>query len=366
MSISPIRIGAPYPGLVYEQAPRNVYWEMTQACDLACQHCRADAKTGRDPKELTTEEGKALLDAVGRLGSMIVLTGGDPMKRPDLWELVAYGRSHHVPMAITPAITPLLTREDVVRFREAGLTAMGVSLDGPNPEVHDGFRQVEGTFARSLEALAWARDEGVHVQVNTSVTLDTLPHLPAMFDLLKGYAPPIKRWSLFLLVPVGRGAELGVPSADDVEKLFEWVYETQQQAPFHVGTTEAPHYRRYWIQRKLAEGMPPEAIAQMAGRMAFGIRDGNGVVFVSHQGDVFPAGFLPEPVLGNVREQPLDTLYRDAPALKVLRDPTQYGGRCGRCDYKFACGGSRARAFGMQADPLADDPLCAYEPPAEA
>ncbi len=366
MSISPLRAGAPYPGLVFAQAPRNVYWEMTQACDLACRHCRADAQTGRDPGELSTAEGRALLDAVARLGSMIVLTGGDPMKRPDLWELIAHGRERHVPISITPAITPLLTRADVERFRDVGITAMGVSLDGPTPAVHDGFRQVEGTFARSLEALAWARDAGVHVQVNTSVTLDTLPHLPAMFELLRGYAPPIRRWSLFLLVPVGRGVELGVPTAEEVERLFAWVYEVSRDAPFHVGTTEAPHYRRYWIERKLAEGLTAAEIAQQAGRMAFGIRDGNGVVFVSHRGDVFPAGFLPEPVLGNVRERPLDALYREAPALRVLQDPTRFGGRCGRCEYKFACGGSRARAFAMQGDPLADDPLCAHEPPVHA
>lgn len=362
MTIQVETIGGEFPGLLYAKAPRNVYWEMTSACDLACRHCRANAQTERADDELSTSEGKALLDSVSRLGSMVVLTGGDPMKRPDLWELIAYGRSKHVPMAITPAITPLLTESDVRRFKETGMTAMGVSLDGPNPEVHDGFRQVDGTFERSMQALRWARDAGVHVQINTSVTLDTIDHLPEMYELLRKEAPPVKRWSLFLLVPVGRGAELGVPTADDVERLFAWVYDVSKTAPFHVGTTEAPHYRRYWIQRKIEEGMSAADIRQRAGRMAFGVRDGNGVVFVSYRGDIYPAGFLPEPLLGNVREQPLDTVYREAPALRVLQDPTNFTGRCGRCEYKYACGGSRARAFGMGEDALGEDPLCGYEP----
>lgn len=314
--------------------------------------------------ELSTDEGKSLIESVGRLGSMLVLTGGDPMKRPDLWELIEHARARHIPIAVTPAITPLLTRDDVVRFKELGVTAMGVSLDGPDPAVHDGFRQVEGTFERSMQALRWAREVELPVQVNTSVTTDTLPHLKAMYRLLSTEAaPPVKRWSLFLLVPVGRGLELGVPSADEVEELFSWVYEVAEDAPFRVGTTEAPHYRRYWIERKRAEGMSLEEIGRRAGRMAFGVRDGNGVVFVSCRGEIYPAGFLPEPLLGNVKEVALDEVYPNAPALRV-RDPEQYKGRCGRCDYKFACGGSRARAFGMQHDMLADDPLCAYQPPA--
>lgn len=363
MKIETERVGDRLPGLVYSRAPRNVYWEMTNACDLACRHCRADAQPALVQGELTTEEGRRLMESVGELGSMLVLTGGDPMKRPDLFELIAYGRSLKVPIAVTPAVTPLLERSHLERFREAGVTALGVSLDGPNPEVHDGFRQVEGTFDRSMQVLRWARELEIPVQVNTSVTGETIEHLPAMYELLrKEAAPPVKRWSLFLLVPVGRGSELGVPSAERVEELFEWVYSISADAPFRVGTTEAPHYKRYWIQRKLEEGMSEEAIAKMAPRMAFGIRDGNGVIFVSNLGDVFPAGFLPDPVLGNVRETPLEELYRDAPALKLLRDPDSFHGRCGRCEYKYACGGSRARAYGMTGDGLGSDPLCSYEP----
>jgi radical SAM protein with 4Fe4S-binding SPASM domain len=301
--------------------------------------------------------------SVQELGSMLVLTGGDPLKRPDIAELIEYGRSLPIHVSITPSTTPLLTRPTVTRFRELGISAMGVSLDGPTAEIHDAFRNVAGTFDYSMRALRWAREHRISVQVNTTVTAETLPHLQAMYELLRDTAaPPVRRWSLFLLVPVGRGSALRAPSAEDVETLFEWVYEISKEAPFRVGTTEAPHYRRYWIQRKLAEGVDLEEIQSRARAMSFGIRDGNGVIFVSHLGEVYPAGFLPYPLLGNVKEQPLHEIYRGSDALRELQDPRNYRGRCGRCEFKFACGGSRARAYSMTGDPLGEDPLCAYEP----
>ncbi len=352
-----------YPGLVFSDAPRNVYWEMTIACDLACEHCRANALQERDPLELNTDEAKQLLRDIHSMGSLLVLTGGDPLKRPDLFDLIEYGRSLPLHIAVTPAVTPRLTKDAVQRFATLSVNAMGLSIDGPNAEIHDGFRNVPGTFERSMQALAWAREYNVDVQVNTTITAKTLPYIPALYELLSQNAsPPVKRWSLFLLVPMGRGIDLGVPTPQQIETFFEWVYQISEQAPFRVGTTEAPHYRRYWIERKLASGVPLAAVKARAKAMAFGIRDGNGVVFVSHRGDVYPAGFLPYPLLGNVRERPLGEIYRDHPALKELRDPNQFHGRCGRCEYKWACGGSRARAFGMTGDSLGEDPLCAYQP----
>jgi radical SAM protein len=359
-------VGTKYQGFIYDRAPRNVYWETTIACDLACQHCRASAIPHRDPRELTTEEGKALMREVQELGSMLVLTGGDPLKRPDIRELIEYGRSLPIHVSITPSTTPMLQRDTVAQFRELGVTAMGVSLDGPTAEIHDGFRNVPGTFDYSMQALEWAREFHIPVQINTTITAHTLPHVQAMYELLRDKAaPPVRRWSLFLLVPVGRGSELDTPSADDVERLFEWVYGISEEAPFRVGTTEAPHYRRYWIQQKLAEGMPLEDVQARARQQAFGIRDGNGVIFVSHRGEVYPAGFLPYPLLGNVRNQSLVDIYRNSLKLQELRDPANYRGRCGACDFKWVCGGSRARAYAMTGDALGEDPLCAYQPGAQ-
>jgi radical SAM protein with 4Fe4S-binding SPASM domain len=238
---------------------------------------------------------------------------------------------------------------------------MGISLDGPTAEVHDTFRGVSGTFARSMDALGWAAESHISVQVNTTVTLETLPHLPAMFALLRETAaPPVRRWSLFLLVPVGRGSGLGIPSADDIERLFGWVYEVAQGAPFHVGTVEAPHYRRYWAQRRLDSGATPAELVRAARQMGFGVRDGNGVIFVSHQGEVYPAGFLPYPPLGNVRERPLSEIYRESPELARLRDMDALRGKCSGCDFRWMCGGSRARAYAMTGDVMGSDPFCNY------
>ncbi len=357
-------VGAPYPGFVYARAPRNVYWETTIACDLACKHCRADAIHQRDPLELSTAEACRMIDDIKTMGSMLILTGGDPMKRPDLFELIAYAREQGVPVSITPSTTPNLTRETVERFRSLGVAALGISLDGPTPEIHDSFRGVPGTFQRGIDALEWAREFGLPVQVNTTVTRDTLPHLPAMYELLSQQAA-VRRWSLFLLVPVGRGGGLGIPSAAEVEQLFDWVYHLSADAPFHVGTVEAPHYRRYWIQQKLAAGMPASALGSMGKRVGLGVRDGNGVIFVSHRGEVYPAGFLPYPRLGNVRERALSAIYREHPALLALRDMNALTGKCAGCDFRWACGGSRARAFSMTGDPMGSDPFCAYQPPPE-
>jgi len=352
-------VGQTWPGHVFDRAPRNVYWETTLACDLACRHCRADAQPDADPRELTTEEGRALLRSVKELGSMVVLTGGDPMKRPDLFELIEYARGLRVPVAVTPSTTPMLERGQVLRMRELGVSALGVSIDAPDAASHDGFRQVPGTFDCSMNALAWAREAGIAVQVNTTVTTETMPRLEELFRLLADeQSPPVRRWSLFLLVPVGRGLELGVPSAEQVEELFAWVYEISRDAPFHVSTVEAPHYRRYWIQRRLEEGSTADEINALGRRMGFGFRDGNGIVFVSHTGDVYPAGFLPHPLLGNVRGQPLEDIYRRSPALIELRDADRLEGACGECEYRYVCGGSRARGYSMTGSVLGPDPFC--------
>lgn len=358
----PDKVEARFAGYVYRNAPRNVYWEMTQACDLACVHCRARAQPNAHPNELSTEEGRALIDSVARMGSMLVLTGGDPLKRHDLFELMAYARERKVPVSVTPSTTPTLTADAVQRLSEASIAAMGVSLDGPRAEIHDAFRKVPGTFDCSMRALEAAREARIPVQVNTTITAATLPHVQGIYELLRDRAcPPVKRWSLFLLVPVGRGTALDVPTPEQVEELFEWVYDHAGQAPFRIGTVEAPHYRRYWIERKLAEGAEAD-VGRHALSMGFGIRDGNGVVFVSHLGEVFPAGFLPYPSLGNVRDQPVDRIYRDAMALHQLRDADAFKGRCGRCEYRWACGGSRARGYSMTGDFVGEDPLCGFEP----
>lgn len=346
---------------VYSRAPRNVYWEATLACDLACKHCRADAMRAPDPRELSTAEGKNLIDQIAELGSMLVLTGGDPLKRSDAFELIGYARSKRVPVSITPSVTPRLTRDVIFRLKNAGVAAMGVSLDGPDAAAHDGLRGVPGTFEHTLSVLGWAREAALPVQINTTVTSETLGHLDAMYELLARYAPPVRRWSLFLLVPTGRGTELSCPTAVAVEALFGWIYEHSPGAPFHMSTVEAPQYRRYILERRRAAGETMPEILRSGKRLGFGVRDGNGIIFVSHLGDVYPAGFLPL-VLGNVRRTPLPFIYRQSGRLQRLRDMDAIAGKCGRCEHRWLCGGSRARAYAMTGDAMAADPLCGYQP----
>ncbi len=356
LRVQPRKVGKPpFEGFLFHHAPQNVYWEVTRACDLVCQHCRADAQVHRHPEELTFEEGKALLRDIATLGSLLIFTGGDPLKRPDLLDLMAYARELRIPFGITPSTTPLLTRSVIEDFKAVGVMALGLSLDGPTPEIHDTFRGFEGAFDRALEVLGWAEEVGLPVQVNTTVTARNIHRIPDMLPLLSRFPRAVRRWSLFVLIPVGRGVALGMPDPEDLDALLDWTDRVRDQAPFHIRTVEAPHYR-VRLARTL-QTLPDEVRARRLRAIGAGIRDGNGVIFVSHTGDVHPSGFLPV-VLGNVRERPLSAIYRESPVLQVLRDPDRFGGRCGRCRYRYLCGGSRARAWGVHGDMLAEDPLC--------
>lgn len=349
----------------YPDHPRNVYWETTIACGLSCQHCRAEAVHERSPQELNSEQARRLIDSVKELGSMLIFTGGDPLERPDLFELIAHARSRHVPVGVTPSTTKLLTKKVMQRFAEAGVAALGMSIDGAEAKTHDAFRGFAGTFDQARRALDWAAEVKIPVQVNTTVSTTNFHEIEALYELLQAHhVPPVKRWSLFLAVPTGRASLGTVPDRDDLERLYSWVYDKRGEARFHIGTVEAPQYRRFFVQKQLEEGKSWEQILGSAPRNGLGVRDGNGVVFVSHRGDVLPSGFVPHTRLGNVKDTPLEELYRHAPEIQALRDMDRLGGKCGYCEFRWVCGGSRARAASMTGDPLGEDPLCAYQPPA--
>jgi radical SAM protein len=346
----------------YSRTPLNIYWEMTQACPLACRHCRAEAVPFANPDELKFEEGVALLHQILEFGDplpQLILTGGDPLKREDLYELIDEARRLGIGVSITPAASGALTREVLARLKQHGVDALGLSLDGPTAERHDSIRQVSGTFDRTMQAIAWAQELRMPLQVNTLAAAETADDVPAIYELLKPYA--VARWSLFFLISVGRGKVLQPLSPAEGEKLMAWIYETSGNAPFTVATTEAPSYRRVALERMKAEGLTGEQIKRSGAYRGFGIRDGHGIVFVSHTGDICPAGFLPL-VAGNVRKDRLAEVYRDAPVFQSLHDPGQFEGRCGYCEYHALCGGSRARAYGATGNALASDPFCAYEP----
>ncbi len=346
----------------YASTPLNVYWEMTQSCALACRHCRAEAMLAAHPGQLSTAEGKALLRQVADFGEprpQVILTGGDPLQRPDLFELIDEAVRLGVSVSITPAATPRLTYRVLEQLRQHGVAGLGLSLDGAAAERHDAIRGIDGCFERTIQAARWAAELGIPLQVNTLVAAETAADLPAVFELLKGLR--VARWSLFFLISVGRGRVLEALSPEQGEALMRWVYATSRVAPFAVATTEAPSYRRVALELMRAEGLSPAEIKQTPAYRGFGIRDGHGIVFVSHTGDICPAGFLPL-AAGNVRHDSLPEVYRSAPLFASLHQPSGFTGKCGSCDHRVICGGSRSRAFAASGDPLAEDPFCPYQP----
>ncbi len=348
---------------VYERAPMIVYWELTSACGLACRHCRATAMPDPAPGQLTTAESLAVLDDLTGFGSPLphlVLTGGDPLRRDDLDLLITEATRRGIGVSLAPAVTPDLTRERLAQVQQAGVQGISLSLDGSDAGRHDGLRGVPGTFDLTMTALEWAAGLDLPVQVNTLVTQATAQDLPALYALLERRT--LQRWSLFFLVSVGRGSALREVSPADGERWMRWLYRTSAAAPFQVRTTEAMAFRRVAVREMRHRGMSDEQILRSPLARSFGIRDGNGVVFIAQDGMISPSGFMPMP-LGNVREHRIADVYRIHPKMRALRDVTRYRGRCGRCSFVQWCGGSRARALAWTGDPLESDPLCPYEPP---
>lgn len=370
--------GRPTLGAIdFDVAPFLVIWETTQACDLACLHCRASARPSRDRAELTTAEATRLMDGARAMGSpLFVLTGGDPLKRPDTVSLVRYGSEIGLRVALTPSGTPLMTRSVLAALRDAGLARLAVSLDGSTAAIHDGFRGVSGSFEWTVRMLRAARELGLSTQINTTITRHDLADIEPLIALVCELG--IALWSVFVVVPTGRAHREQLPTAEELEAVFHRLYELSTTVPFDIKTTAAPFYRRVVLQRQRAERRARamgDARAPLAGGIGFtladgigrarGVNDGNGFVFVSHRGEIYPSGFLPVSA-GNVRTHDLGTVYRTHELFRALRDADALGGKCGVCEFRHICGGSRARAYAMTGDYLAADPLCAYVPAAWA
>jgi len=346
----------------YSAAPRYVYWEMTQVCGLACRHCRATSKRVQHPDELTTDEGKALLREVASFGGTLptmIFSGGDPLERADLWELLDYAHGFGIPTAVTPSATPTLTRDHFVKLKAHNVSAVSMSLDGSNAKRHDGIRNVAGCFDYTMQAWEWTAQLGIPLLVNTVVSEATADDIPAVYALLR--TKRLIRWSLFFLIAVGRGRYLVPVSSERAEEVMRSMYEWSLDAPFVIGSTEAPSYRRIALEAMRAGGWTEEQIAATPLHAGFGIRDGNGVVFVSKTGDVYPTGFLPLSG-GNVRQRGLVDIYRNSSLFTDIRDLTKFKGNCRVCEYNAICGGSRARAYAKTADALESDSLCTYVP----
>jgi radical SAM protein len=352
----------------YDDSPHVVFYELTRACDLVCLHCRACAQSRADPQELGTDLSRKLLAQLTEFSRppLVVLTGGDPLKRADLFALIEYGVSLGLEISLTPSATPLVTRKVVVQLQSCGVSRLAVSLDGNDAASHDAVRGVSGSFHRTLEILADARSCGLPTQVNTTLTPDNFEHIERFAAILAGL--DIVMWSVFFLVPMGRAAGARCLNAAQCEIAFEKLWRQSQLQSFRIKTTEAPHYRRFIAQRQRMltpkrSGSAPTDLKQRLSHSsrALATNDGKGILFVSHTGEIQPSGFLPLHC-GQFPDDNLVTVYRNSPIFRGLRDPDRLQGKCGVCEYRELCGGSRARAFAIAGSAHAEEPDCAYLP----
>ena len=360
----------------FNKDPFIVIWELTRACQLKCLHCRAEAQYKTDPRELTFEEGKKLINDIYEMNNpMLVFTGGDPLLRQDVFDIAEYAVKKGVRVSMTPSATPNVTKESIEKAKEVGLSRWAFSLDGPTAEVHDHFRGTAGSFDLTIERIQYLHELEIPIQINTVISRYNYEYLDEMAALVEKLQCVL--WSVFFLVPTGRGQEKDMISPVEHEKVFIWLQELSKHVPFDIKTTAAQHYRRVFIQQKMKQEKEKENISYLdaltrqgltgsidgLGRAPKGVNDGNGFVFISHIGDVYPSGLLPIKA-GNVREQPLAEIYRESPIFKDLRNPDKYKGKCGVCEFRYVCGGSRSRAYAMTGDYLESEPFCVYVPKA--
>ena len=361
--------------------PHVVVWEVTRACQLACKHCRADAQPLPDPRELTTSQGKKLLDDIATSGMprpMVIISGGDAFERPDLSELIKYGTTQGLAMSLSPSVTPLLTDAKLAEVREAGVKAFSLSLDGATAATHDAFRGFAGTFDASLEAAELITKHGFRFQVNSTITADNVLELPALLETVIGMGANL--WYTFFLVPMGRGTDMQPLAPKDMEDVLNWLHDVSDRIAVKV--TEAPAYRRLALQRQAARvnGTPMPVTGELHARLTadtlqrlgectdrrvprppIGVDAGRGFAFIDHIGEVFPSGFLPL-ACGSVHDKPFSEIYRTSPTMQRLRRTTEFSGKCGICEFSTICGGSRARTHAMTGDAFGSDPSCTWIP----
>ena len=362
----------------YDENPFIVIWELTRACQLHCLHCRAEAQKHRHPLELSLEEGKKLIDDIYEMNNpLLVFTGGDPLERPDVFDIAEYAISKGIRVSITPSATPNVTKEAMKRAKEIGMARWAFSLDGHCAEIHDNFRGTAGSFDLTMKAIQYLHELDMPLQINTVISRYNYPYLEEMAELIEKLG--VVLWSVFFLVPTGRGKQSDMISPVEHEKVFQWLYQLSKRVSFDIKTTAAQHYRRVVIQEKMRERTGVSGTEHIfyedvinkgktgqvsgLGRAPKGVNDGNGFVFISHTGDVFPSGLLPLKA-GNVRETPLPTIYRESDIFKNLRSPDKYKGKCGVCEFNKVCGGSRSRAYHVTGDYMESEPYCVYIPKA--
>jgi AdoMet-dependent heme synthase len=360
----------------FQKKPILVFWETTRSCQLSCIHCRASAITDPLPGELSHDEGLALIDQVTSFGKpypTVILTGGDPLMRKDLFSVMSHASELGVNFAASPAVSNLLTLETILNIKQAGTSSISVSLDGTKSETHDSIRRIDGTFERTMSVIRMARDVGLPLQVNTTVMKRNLHELPMIFHLIKSLG--VKVWEVFFLIRTGRGVDEYDLTPQEYESVCNFLYDASHYGVI-IRCVEAPFIRRV-VKGRMAgtNSSQDEIYKELRTRLlelegghgqnpsTLGLRgtlDGDGIIFVGYDGTIHPGGLVPVGI-GNVRGDELVDVYRNNEILKIIR-ARRFSGPCGICDFKEICGGSRARAYAFNGDPLSSDPACVYVP----
>ncbi len=349
--------------------PVVIFWEVTRACALKCEHCRAEAQPRRHPLELDTETSLRVMDDLTEFDTppIVVLSGGDPFMRPDIFDIAEYGVKKGLTVSLSPSATALVTRDRLAKLVDIGVRRVSFSLDGASAETHDRFRGFAGTFERTVAAFEMANGVGLSFQVNTTITRSTKPELPEIAGVVEASGAVI--WDLFFLVPTGRGTNAELMSADEHDEVYNWILANQRNWEFRTKTTLGQPFRRatllkrFAAERREVHSLTPEEVQKAWPGPP--TNDGRGIFFISHLGEIYPSGFMPVST-GNVRTDSLVDVYRNSQTFRSLRDRSQLAGKCGYCPFNVICGGSRSRAYAMTGDMFAADPTCRFQPPEPA
>jgi len=341
---------------------RLVAWEITRNCNLNCIHCRAAATMGPYSGELDTQSCLDLLDQIAEVGQpIVILTGGEPLLREDIFQVAAHGTAKGLRMVMAPNGT-LINEASARRMAAAGIKRISVSIDGATAAAHDAFRKVEGSFEAALRGARLVKQAGIDFQINTTITQANLDQIPKIQELAVELGAVAHH--IFLLVPTGRGKYLidQEITAQEYEDTLNWFYDQRERTPMQLKATCAPHYYRILRQRAKAEGKTVSFQSHGLDAVTRGCLGGTGFCFISHQGIVQPCGFL-DVNSGDVTRASFAEIWRDSKVFNDLRNFKKLKGKCGACEYKAACGGCRARAYEATGDYMAEEPLCSYQPP---
>jgi heme b synthase len=345
--------------ITMKNAPRLIAWELTAGCNLNCVHCRGASTSSVPAGELTTDEAKHFIDEVSGLGKpILILSGGEPLTRPDVFEIALYGTDSGFRIVLATNGT-LLTPEIVGKLKEAGVQRLSISIDGTAAKSHDEFRGRSGAFERTLTGIEVLRKADFPFQINTMISSRNLEEIPRTFELAKKLGAVA--YHIFFLVPTGRGEESDEVSPEDYESILNWLYDMQKESKILLKATCAPHYFRVMRQRAKKEGIEISVNTHGYETMTKGCLGGTGFCFVSSVGDVYPCGYLPV-LAGNIRKQPFRDIWKNSEIFRKLRDPEELKGKCGICEYKKVCSGCRARAYAATGDYLNEEPYCVYSP----